>query len=300
MEAELPTPQERPMEPERLTLPVGDTTLGALRWPGEEGAPTGVAIHGITANAWSWAAVARHLDAAVTLVALDLRGRGASATAPSPFGMRRHADDVAVVVEALGVGPCVVTGHSMGAYVALMLAERHPALVTHLVLVDGGVSLPLPEGLDVQAALDVTLGPAIERLRTTYASPDAYRSMWAQHPAFAGGFTPEVERYVLADLVERDGAWVSCVSEEAVRTDGAELLTDAEVRSLLDDAAPATVVRAETGLFAVPPPLIPVEVMEHHTRHRWVTVPGTNHYTVLVGDAGASTVAAEIRRVLLT
>jgi pimeloyl-ACP methyl ester carboxylesterase len=286
------------MEPERLGVPVGGTTVGALRWPGAAGTPTVVALHGITANAWSWAGVARHLDGAASLVAIDLRGRGASAGAPGPFGMRRHADDAAAVIEGLGLGPCVVAGHSMGAYVALMLAERHPALVTHLVLVDGGVALPLPDGLDVPAALDASLGPAIERLRTTYASPEEYRAMWARHPAFAAGLTPDVERYVLADLVERDGAWVSCVSEEAVRTDGAELLTDAEVRSLLDEAAPATVVRAETGLFAAPPPLIPVEVMEHHTRHRWVTVPGANHYTVLAGEQGAAVVAAEIVRAL--
>lgn len=286
------------MEPERLTVTVDGATLGALRWAGAGGAPTVVAVHGITANAWSWAAVARHLGGAATLVAPDLRGRGASAGAPGPFGIRRHADDIAAMIEGLGPGPCVVAGHSMGAYVALMLAERHPALVTHVVLVDGGVALPLPNGLDVQAALDASLGPAIERLRTTYESPEQYRAMWARHPAFADELTADIERYVLGDLVERDGAWVSAVSEEAVRTDGAELLTDAEVRSLLDAAPPATVVRAETGLFAAPPPLIPVEVMEHHTRHRWVTVPGANHYTVLVGEPGAATVAAEIVRAL--
>ncbi len=157
----------------------------------------------------------------------------AAARAPTrraPYGIRQHADDVAAVIEKLDLGRVVITGHSMGAFVALLTAERHPALVADVVLVDGGVALPVPEGVDVQDVLDLTLGPAIERLRQTWPNRMAYRAMWEQHPAFAGGITPDIERYVLADLVEVDGSFRSSVSEEAVRFDGAELLTDAEVR----------------------------------------------------------------------
>jgi pimeloyl-ACP methyl ester carboxylesterase len=284
---------------EQVTVDVEGAALGVVRWPAAAGRPTAVAVHGITANAWSWAVVARHLgdvpDGAVGLVAVDLRGRGASAGAPAPYGMRRHADDVAAVTESLGLAPAVIAGHSMGTYVALMCAERHPATVAGLVLVDGGIALPLPEGIDVQAALDATLGPALARLRQVWPDRVAYRAMWEQHPAFAGGLSPEVERYVLSDLVPTEGGFRSCVSETAVRHDGAELLTDDEVRTALDrHVGPARILRAELGLFATPPPLIPAEYEQRHAQHAWTTVAGSNHYDILVGDAGARAVAGAI------
>lgn len=282
--------------PETLRIDVGHTELGVVRWHGVPGAPVAFAIHGITANAWSWAPVARHLDGDVGLVAIDLRGRGASSDAPGPFGMRRHADDVAVIVERFSAAPATLVGHSMGTYVALCCAERHLADTGKLVLVDGGVALPLPEGMSPQETLDATIGPAIARLQKVWSDRVAYRSMWSQHPAFADGLTPEIERYVLSDLVPCEGGFRSSVNEEAVRFDGEELLTDPEMRSLLDRRAePVTVVRAENGLMATPPPLLPAELMERYPHHDWRTVPDSNHYDVLVGEAGAATIAQAIR-----
>jgi pimeloyl-ACP methyl ester carboxylesterase len=277
--------------PEQIRVDVGDAEIGAIRWPCAHARSTVVAIHGITANAWSWAPVAAQLDGVVCFVAVDLRGRGTSCDAPPPFGIRQHADDVASVIEQLGLGRVVLAGHSMGAWVALLTAERHPALVADLVLVDGGIALPVPEGVDIQDVLDHTLGPALERLHRTWPSRMAYRAMWEQHPAFAGGITPDIERYVLADLVETDGGFRSSVSEEAVRFDGAELLADDEIRSALDRRQePLRIVRAELGVLATPPPLIPIEYEARCPQHAWATVAGANHYDVLIGD-GASTVA---------
>lgn len=282
--------------PETLRIDVGGAELGVIRWRGVPGAPVAFALHGITANAWSWSAVARHLDGDVGLVAVDLRGRGTSSTAPPPFGMRQHADDLAAVIERFSAAPAVVAGHSMGAYVALCCAERRPADIEGLVLVDGGVALPLPEGMSPQDALDATIGPAIARLQRVWSDRVAYRTMWSEHPAFASGLTPEIERYVLSDLEPCDGGFRSTVNEDAVRFDGEELLTDPEMRSLLDRRTePAIVVRAETGLMATPPPLLPLELIDRHPQHDWRTVAGTNHYDVLIGEDGAAAVADALR-----
>lgn len=284
-----------PASPESLAIDVGDTEIGVVRWWGAPGAPVAIAIHGITANAWSWSAVARHLDGRVCLVAIDLRGRGLSAGAPPPFGMRRHADDVAAVIERLSASPAVIAGHSMGTFVAMCCAERHPADAAKLVLVDGGAALPVPDGMEPQEALDAIIGPAIERLRKVWSDRVAYRSMWSEHPAFADGLTPEIERYVLSDLVECDGGFRSGVNEDAVRFDGEELLTDDEMRTLLDRRhEPVTVIRAETGLMATPPPLLPAELIDRYPHHDWRTVPCTNHYSILIGEIGAAAVAAAI------
>jgi pimeloyl-ACP methyl ester carboxylesterase len=282
--------------PEVVRIDAGDTELGVIRWKGAPGAPVVFAAHGITANAWSWSAVARHLAGEFALVAIDLRGRGHSAEAPGPFGMRRHADDVATIIDRLGAAPAVIAGHSMGTYVALACAERHPAMVADLVLVDGGPALPIPEGLEPQAALDAIVGPAIERLRRVWPDRVSYEAMWNEHPAFEGGLTPEIERYVLSDLAPCEGGFRSVVSEEAVRFDGEELLTDVEIRTLLDrQAQPVRFLRAPNGLMGVPPPLLTEEWIDRYPQHDWRTIEGTNHYSILIGEDGAAAVATALR-----
>ena len=296
--------------PEFTTFETDEAEIAALRWAGLEGATTVVAIHGITANAWSWDPIAHQLAGGLNVVAVDLRGRGRSWTQPGPVGLRQHADDVAAVIEQIG-GPVVVAGHSMGTYVSLLLAERHPALVRSLVLVDGGTALYLPEPpLDDEGApipmtdhvdhvLDVSLGPAIERLEKVWPDRVSYQSMWAQHPAFVNGIGPDLERNLLADLVETEGGFRTMVDPDAVRLNGRELFADEEVRTALDrHLEPATMIRAEFGLMGTPPPLIADDMIDRYPQHRWIRADGLNHYTVMNSTLGATIVADAIRAAL--
>ncbi len=278
--------------PERIHIDVGDTKLGALRWRGRAGAPLAIAIHGITANAWCWAAVARHLDGQIGFVAIDLRGRGASCAAPGPFGIRRHANDLAAVIRGLSGAPAILAGHSMGTYVALDCAEQAPDLVDRIVLVDGGPPVGVPARLTPGEALDELLGPSIARLRRVWPDRVSYHQMWAQHPAFAGGLTPEIERYVLSDLEQCDGGFRSNVSEEAVTFDGTEMFTDPSVRTLIDRVTMRlSMIRAEAGILAGPPPFVASSSAEQYPQHDWQTIDGTNHYSILIGEAGAEATA---------
>ena len=59
-------------------------------------------MHGITASHRAWPAVVAALPG-VRVVAPDLRGRGRSNSLPGPYGMGAHADDLAAVLDALGV-----------------------------------------------------------------------------------------------------------------------------------------------------------------------------------------------------
>jgi lipase len=201
------------------------------------------------------------------------------------------------VIERLGA-PAVVTGHSMGASVALLAAERHSDAVGDLVLVDGGTPLPRSDD-DPDTMLERTLGPAINRLGTIWPDRVSYQAMWARHPAFVEGIGPDLERNLLADLVEVDGGFRTAVDETAVRIDGADLFGDDEIATLLDRrGAPVTIVRAEFGLMGEPPPLIPASVRDRYPNHRWIEAPGLNHYTVLASPAGAALVANALRETL--
>ena len=286
--------------PEFLSFDVEGGQLGALRWTGIVGAPTVVAIHGITANAWSWDPLAHHMSGGANLLAIDLRGRGRSFEMPGPFGIRQHADDVAAVIKQIG-GPVVLVGHSMGAYVALMVTARHPTTVKDVVLVDGGTPLPVPEGADIDEALDTTLGPALARLGKVWSDRTSYYGMWSNHPAFAEGISIDLERNLLEDLIEADDGFRTAVNVDAVRHDGRELLADEDVRTLLHRRTARTaIVRAPNGLLGAPPPLISDEVIRQFPNHRWIHAADTNHYTVVMGPAGATIVAKAIRDALAT
>lgn len=66
-------------------------------------------------------------------MAPELRGRGASADLPGPYGLDRHVDDICRLARALG-DKVVLIGHSMGAYVALPAAAAHPDIFSRLIL----------------------------------------------------------------------------------------------------------------------------------------------------------------------
>ena len=285
---------------EFVDFDVEGATLGALRWAGLGGAPTVVAVHGITSNAWVWDPLAHHLAGAAELIAVDLRGRGRSVDAPTPYGIGQHAADIASIVEQIG-GPLVLVGHSMGAFVVEMVAERRPELVRDLLLVDGGAPLAEPPDGDVDVALEELLGPGLERIRTVWPDRVSYHSMWASHPAFGDGISPDLERNLLADLVEVEGGFRTAVDEGAVRTDGRDMLADPEVRTLLDRRhRPTTIVRAEFGMLGGPPPFIADDLPSRYPQHHWIEAPGLNHYTVLNSATGAALVAQTLREILTT
>jgi pimeloyl-ACP methyl ester carboxylesterase len=282
------------MSPERFDVPVEGGDLAAYRWPGGESVV--VAAHGITSNHRSWGLVAAALDGAATLIAPDLRGRGRSNALPGPYSIERHADDLAAVVEAGGASQAVVAGHSMGGFVALALAERHPEKVKSVVLVDGGPPLAVPPGIDVDEALTATLGPSMRRLDMTFPDRGAYRAFWQQHPAFVGIWCDEVEAHIQHDLVGEPPEMRSSCNKEAVTVNGREMLDDDDVRTLTERVdAPTYMLWAPRGMVDDPDGLYDerrVASLENEL------VPDTNHFSILLGRPGAKRIAAAIRRAL--
>jgi pimeloyl-ACP methyl ester carboxylesterase len=283
----------------RIDVPVEDGSLAAFAFgAADSAAPLVLAAHGITANSRSWLPVARELGGRARLVALDLRGRGKSRSLGAPFGIGAHAADMVAVLDHLGAEQAVLAGHSMGAWIVARVGIDHPERVASAVLVDGGLALPAAEGVDTQAFLDAFLGPSIERLAMRFDSVPAYRAFWRQHPALAGPDVGDDDLAAFADhdLVGDAPELRSSVVEEAVRTDGAELV---EVSDAIDGlAAPATLVRAPRGLRDGPDPLVPPESAAEWAsstpeRREVVEVPGVNHYTITLGS-GARAVADAI------
>ncbi|MER5646972.1 alpha/beta hydrolase [Streptosporangium sp. NPDC002524] len=260
-----------------------------------------VAVHGITASLMAWAGVARRLPAEWSLVAMDLRGRGRSAGLPGPYGLARHAEDVNLVARSAGAGSGVVlTGHSMGAYVAALAAAGHD--YARVVLVDGGLPLPMPPGADPDAVLEATLGPALARLDQTFPSVGAYLDFFRAHPAFAEAWTDDVEEYVRYDAWGPEGAVRSRARREPVREDGRWMLTEGEAvgAALRAITSPLSLLRAPRGLLNQPVGMLPDELAAAWVRRLPAledeVLDDCNHYTILFDDRAASLVAAHLSR----
>jgi Predicted hydrolases or acyltransferases (alpha/beta hydrolase superfamily) len=95
-----------------------------------------VLLHGLGATADTWRLTAQSLSPYYPLVAFDLRGHGLSDQPDDGYDLPTIAEDVISGMAHLGLGQVAVVGHGWGARVALALASRHPALVSHLILVD--------------------------------------------------------------------------------------------------------------------------------------------------------------------
>ena len=252
-----------------------------------------LAAHGITSTSMSWPAVASRLPDDWSMIAVDLRGRGCSRDLPGPFGLHAHAADLVAVAEAIGE-PIVLTGHSMGAFVAVHTAHDRPELFRHVVLVDGGVALPFPEGADPDTVLDQTLGPAISRLCQTWPTVDDYVAFFRAHPAMAATWDDAMEAYARYDALETpDGVRPKAV-EDAVRADGRDLLVSGgEFRpELLATPLPVRILAAPYGMFGQPGGLLPAEGLAAHVDVE--TVPDTNHYTILFADDATRRIADAI------
>jgi pimeloyl-ACP methyl ester carboxylesterase len=288
----------------RFDIPVAGGALALFRLGAGPGtAEPVIAVHGITANSRAWLAVDRALEGRAALLAVDLRGRGASHALPPPYGMEAYARDLLTVLDACGLEQAVLVGHSLGAYAVARLAADHPARVRAVVLVDGGLTNPGLEDVDPEPFLAAFLGPALARLEMTFPTPEAYHDWWRAHPAFAHSdvANEDLIAYADHDLGGDAPELHSTVAREAVRADAHELFEIGKPAHRL--AVPAELLRASRGLQNDPTPMIDAGVARAWAeaapdQRRIAEVPIVNHYTIVMGATGAGAVAQAIVRAL--
>jgi hypothetical protein len=139
----------------------------------------------------------------------------------------------------------------------------------------------------------------------TFASREEYVAQWRSHPALADAWNHDVELYAGYDVMGEPGAMQCVVSEDAVRVDSADLLSEEAARSALERLrAPVRLLRAPRGFRNEDDaPFISLDALEafvaRHPNVRVEDVEGVNHYTLTLGESpGPSRVAAAIRAAL--
>lgn len=102
---------------------------------GQEGLPVLVLNNGILMNAaTSWMYQTNTLSKQYRLVQYDCRGQGQSEHPPGPYSMELHADDLAALLDGLGIEKAHIAGISYGGEVAQAFVLRYPHRVQSLAL----------------------------------------------------------------------------------------------------------------------------------------------------------------------
>ena len=99
--------------------------------------PALVLIHGVASNLTRWTEFLTRtvLKSRCRIIRVDLRGHAGSQSNIG-VGMKNWCSDLIAILDEEGIDQAYIVGHSLGAQVALNLADRFPDRVTGLVLID--------------------------------------------------------------------------------------------------------------------------------------------------------------------
>lgn len=147
-----------------------------LEW-GHPDAPPLLMLHATGLCAWPWKPIARHLAERYHVLAFDQRGHGDTDPSDKEYRFEYAGEDLAAIVDSMGLDRPSVIGHSSGGLATIIAANIDPDRFGPVVLVETRVSNDAP------TAPSQDLNRRAERTRmkravwdTRLAMFDAYRT----------------------------------------------------------------------------------------------------------------------------
>ncbi|MGE0748249.1 MAG: alpha/beta fold hydrolase [Rhodospirillales bacterium] len=230
------------------------------------GAPPVIFLHGITGSAGVWEPIAARVAERYTAVAVDQRGHGRSGRpAGEVYNAEDYAGDVAGLIDALGLGPAVLVGHSLGARNAMVAGALYPDRVRGVFAIDLTPFIPTSEWEALEQRVgggDRTFGDEAE-VRAYLA--DRYKLMPPEAIALRARYGYANVKGRLAPLADPAAMMATC---RGFRPDFVDAFRRLAVPTVLVRGADSPVVNRETWAKAraLRPDL------------RAVEVEGTDHY----------------------
>ena len=246
--------------------------------------PPIVLLHGFTGSGETWVTLRSTLESSRTVVTIDLPGHGRS-TAPvhaARYRLRRLADDLARVLDALALGQAAFLGYSLGGRAALHFAAAHADRLTALVVESSSPGIADEGERAARRTSDAELAEAIER-----GGIQAFVDHWEALPLWASqAALPDVARAALrTQRLANDprGLATSLCGAGA----GAEPALGAELRTV---TVPALVIAGALDLRYVDFAQMLAGLLPGA---RMVTVPGTGHAVHLEQPAAFASLVRE-------
>jgi pimeloyl-ACP methyl ester carboxylesterase len=256
-----------------------------------------LAIHGISSQRklWNWLLAAAP---DLSLIAPDLRGRGDSTGVTLSWSIGRHAADMVLVLNNLGLEAVHVCGMSMGGFVAVEMATAFPGRVKSLILVDGGFPMAVPPGLTPET-LPAMFASRLARMDREFASVREYAKLFARSAPLLDPDDPLLLDYLAHDLF---GPLVR-LDADALLADAADIFFGSSKWRQLQ--VPVRLLTAEWSTGAGSAPAYPAEVVQSFRDALDVLVtvrpvPGVDHAASIMTMTGARATADLIAEALNT
>ncbi len=230
-----------------------------LAWDLFDERPILVLIHAFPFDRRMWRRQAEELSESMRILTLDLPGFGESSDVTAQSSLDAWADLVETALGRLiGDEPAVLCGLSMGGYVALRLAARHPERLEALILADTRAGSDSPEGTEARnrAITEVRfngVAPLAEQLLPVLLSPDA---------------DPEAVAFARELILDQEpAAVINALEAMRDRPDSTPVLEEIHVPALV-------IVGGDDELT----PPAEAEAMARRLADAWlVKIPGTGH-----------------------
>jgi lipase len=150
-----------------------------------------VCVHGVAQHGGVFDDLGQRLASkGHSVVAVDLRGHGASARQP-PWNTETHVGDLLETLDSLAIEHAAWVGHSFGGRLAAEAAARAPERSERLVLLDPG--LEVPAGMALRSA-------EIDRLDWSFATADGALNAMLSSDSVVAAPREVVEAFVRDDV----------------------------------------------------------------------------------------------------
>ena len=200
-----------------------------------------VLIHGFLENTTMWKNVVPEISKRNRVVTIELLGHGKTDCIGYMHTMELFAETIAAVLKELKIRKCILVGHSLGGYIALAFAEKHPQKVKGLCLMNATSNEDTAE----RKAL---------RLRANKMITNNFRNMVRM--SFANLFGPksktifkkEIELAISEALLTPMQGYIAAQEGMQLRANRNHVLTDNSFKKLLIIGKKDPVLDFETSL----------------------------------------------------
>jgi pimeloyl-ACP methyl ester carboxylesterase len=261
-----------------IDLPTRGGAMAALDF-GPASRPIDVIFsHANGFNARTYRSILSSLAVGLRIVAIDLRGHGAT-TLPTTIegreGWPQFRDDLLALVASVAEGPVVLAGHSMGGTSSLLAAAAEPGRVRALALFDP-VVMPAGMAPSAETMQHNPLAAGAERRRATFPSKAAVIEAYTGRGAFRTWSPQQLADYVEAGFRETETGEVTLTCTPAWEASNFRTHNYDVWAAFRESRCPIRILRAETAsTFRLEGAEAELEATG---RIEIETVPGTSHF----------------------